>query len=127
MVDWKRLSREAGLRPGYDGTIDVALDGGRHQKVSVEVAESGATFIRVWSTVAGRTASEKIEDLARGAWFRNKSVDMVGFRTDEDGRLLGESRVPIAGLTSGEWAVYVRAVARACDRLEFLLTGRDFY
>jgi hypothetical protein len=33
--------------------------------------------------------------------------------------------VPTAGLDAEEWAFYVRTLAAACDRLEFVLTGGD--
>jgi hypothetical protein len=42
----------------------------------------------------------------------------VGFKIDGRGRLVGEAWVPPAGLNREEWSVYVRAVARACDRVE---------
>ncbi|HEU5178897.1 MAG TPA: hypothetical protein VFU24_15710, partial [Burkholderiales bacterium] len=57
------------------------------------------------------------------AWRRNRSSQLVGFRVDQRGRLVGEAWVPKAGLSAQEFQVYVRRVAAECDRFEYLLTG----
>ena len=54
-----------------------------------------------------------------------ESVFAMLRKTHQRGRLVGETWVPLAGLHAGEWATYVRALAWSCDRLEYLLTGRD--
>ena len=64
-------------------------------------------------------------DLPIQVWLRNRATALVGFRIDSRGRLVGEALVPKAGLTAEEFQIYVRAVAVQCDRLEYLLTGRD--
>jgi hypothetical protein len=39
--------------------------------------------------------------------------------------LVGDSWVPKVGLTRVEFLVYLRALAKECDRFEFQLTGED--
>ena len=52
-------------------------------------------------------------------------TELVGFRIDARGRLIGEAWVPKAGVTSSEFTSYLRAVAAECDRFEYQLTGSD--
>ena len=58
-------------------------------------------------------------------WQRNRRLMLVGMRFDKQGRLVGESWVPKAGLVGDEFLVYLRTLARECDRFEFQLTGED--
>ena len=124
-TDWRALSREAGLTLAGDGFL-VALGDGRQQQVFVEAADEQA--LRLWS-VAGapsRVAAAAIgESVHLLAWRRNRVSDLVGFKIDGRGRLIGEAWVHMAGLDAAEWRVYVTAVAQACDRTEYLLSGRD--
>ena len=113
-TDWRALSREAGLTLAGDGFL-VALGDGRQQQVFVEAADEQA--LRLWS-VAG--APSRVAAAAIG-----ESVHLVGFKIDGRGRLIGEAWVHMAGLDAAEWRVYVTAVAQACDRTEYLLSGRD--
>lgn len=122
-TDWRRLTRE----PDFDiqgDAISVRLEGERGQQVFIE--DANPTLLRVWSVAARPAMLQQLEegpDLY--AWRRNRHSDLVGFKTDNRGRLIGEAWVPTEGLNAGEWAVYVRAVALACDRVEYLLSGKD--
>lgn len=122
-TDWRRLSRDAGLQVTAEGLrVNV---GERQQAVVVEEPEGEHAALRVFS-IAGPprvTAAYDPPDLL--AWERNRASDLVGFKLDGRGRLIGEAWVPTAGLDADEWAFYVRTVAEACDRLEYLHTGRD--
>ena len=120
--DWRDLTRRAGLKL-QDGAIEVKAGAGRVQHLSV--AEEEVDTIRVWTMVARRSVVEALEKPELVAWIRNHHVDLVDFRIDSQGRLVGEATVPMAGLTVEEWSMYVRIVAQASDRLEYLLTGRD--
>lgn len=123
-VDWRRLSRESGLRADGE-TVRVAFEDGRSQVVRVEETAPGEGVLRLWSVVARPSVVESLEDPDRLARERNRVTDLVGFKRDARGRLIGEAWLPLAGLDADEWAFSVRALARACDRLEYLLTGRD--
>ena len=124
MFDWRSASRISGFVV-TNGEIEVTLAEPRKHRVSVE-EHLDRRELRLWA-VAARPAM--VPDDAEGphvhAWKRNRFSDLVGFKIDGRGRLVGEAWVPLAGLDTDEWALYVRAVARACDRVEYLLSGRD--
>lgn len=121
-VDWKDLTRRVGLRL-RDGTIEVQATDERVQRLSV--GEDEPAGLRIWTVVAHRSIVEKLNKPELVAWIRNRYVEVVDFRIDSQGRLIGEAAVATAGLTAEEWSFYVRTVAYASDRLEYLLTGRD--
>jgi hypothetical protein len=52
-------------------------------------------------------------------------MQLVGFRLDQKGRLVGEAWVPKAGLTRDEFLLYAKRVADECDLFEYHLTGKD--
>jgi hypothetical protein len=101
----------------------VQATDGRVQLVSVREEERGA--LRVWTIVARRSVLEGLDKPELLAWIRNRHLDLVDFRIDFHGRLVGEAVVATDGLTAEEWGIYVRTVVHAADRLEYLLTGRD--
>ena len=124
MTDWPRLV----LRAGYvlrHGSIRVGLDEGRQQIVNIEETNNGQ--LRLWATVAGRTEAGNHDQLELRIWNRNRFADLVGFTLDNQGRLVGQSMIPLAGITTEELALHIRTVASACDRFEYQLTGRDWY
>ena len=124
-IDWKQLTRAAGFKPEDGGEITVVLRGGRKHRVTVEPCED-QDLIRVWG-VAGRRAdlNSLREDSNIVAWTRNRHSELVGFKIDSRGRMIGEAWVPTAGLEADEWGLWVRAVAQSCDHIEYLLTGKD--
>jgi hypothetical protein len=103
-------------------TVVVRFADERHQHV--RVLDEGDS-LRVVGVVARRGVVEGLESIALRAWSRNRATQLVGFRLDDRGRLVGESWIPKAGLSGEELITYVRQVAAECDRLEYLLTGRD--
>ena len=121
-IDWRHLSREARL-PLEDGRINMGFaDSGRSHTVYVDETQKG---LRLWGIVAKPARRAQIESAELRAWLRNRVTELVGFKTDRHGRLIGEAWVPEAGLTADEWAFYVNTVARVCDHFEYVLTGRD--
>lgn len=122
-LDWRRLSREAGLEVDGDAIL-VSFPDERSQRVYVEVGERPG-LVRVWSFVARPSAVQQYEMPHIFAWERNAQSDLVGFKVDGRSRMVGEAWVPTAGLEKDEWRIYVETVAMATDRLEYLMTGRD--
>lgn len=119
--DWAALCAAPDFgREGSD--VVVSFGDGRSQRVSV--AEDGDVYV-LSSFVVRRETVANTPDLALQVWKRNRAVALVGFRIDQRERLLGEAWVPKVGLTAEEFQLYVRTVAAECDRLEYLLTGRD--
>ena len=123
-TDWRSLPRKSDFLVD-DHTITVDLAGGRTQRIYVEDGRESA-LLRIWSVVARSAVVDAVEDDPLFfAWQRNRVSDLVGFKVDPNGRPIGEAWVPFAGLSEEEWATYVIAVARSCDRAEYLLTGKD--
>ncbi len=121
--EWKRLCRGLGLVLGEDG-VNVRFSEGRKQWVSVTDDEDSYLLA---SVVLSPNALKQIqgETPEEHAWKWNRVSQLVGFRVDQRRGLVGQARVPKAGLTADEFVAYVRTVAAECDRFEYLLTGCD--
>lgn len=119
-ADWKRLSREAALRIDGEALV-VPCGGNRAHKVFVD--DTDGDSMRLWSVVVRRRNAPL--DAALVTWKINRYRELAGFRVAEHGRVIGESWVPTIGLTADEWKLHVETLAHACDRLEYLWTGRD--
>ncbi len=104
------------------GAVVVRLSAGRHHRVAVK--DVGATY-EMESIVAPASLVRALGDVPLRAWLRNRSSQLVGFRVDHRGRLIGEAWVPKMGLAPEEFQLYVLRVATECDRFEYLLTGSD--
>jgi len=102
--------------------IDVVFPGGRRHRVTVRVCREG---YRLAAVVVRQDVVAERPDLPILIWKRNRATALVGFRLDPGGRLIGESCVPRVGLSADEFRLHVRRLAGECDRLEYLLTGRD--
>ena len=132
--NWKALAREAGFRVSPEGTICVALSQGRKQTISFTL-NADETALRASTVIAtARTVEFALEGLnaatgtaLRYAWERNRLSDLFGFTYDQRGRLIGESWLPMDGLTAEEFGIYVRELARISDWHEFRLAGIDSY
>lgn len=122
-TDWRGWTREVGFATD-GGTVVIGLGDGRTQRVLVEEPDADGDAFRLSSVAARPSALSHVENPHLFAWDRNRTSDLVGFKVDGRGRLIGEAWVPTAGLEAGEWVSYVKAVAMACDRIEYLLTGR---
>jgi hypothetical protein len=59
------------------------------------------------------------------AAIRNRQLRLCGLSVDERKNLWGQCLVPKAGLDADEFQLCARHLAAECDRLEYLLTGRD--
>lgn len=123
-ADWCLLSRQARLRV-EENCIVVELPAGRAQRVRVRVDEAGDGFSLTSRIAPRRIVGRLMPQLAVRILEQNRLSELVGYRIDRRGRLVGESWVPAAGLEPDEWGFYVRTLATACDRLEFVLTGSD--
>ena len=126
-VDWRAFAKKAGYRP--DGnTIIVALENSRSQKVAVEEQRDGSS-LRLWSAIASKSRVEELGHLhpIEYAWERNRLSDLVGFSLDGRGRLIGETWIPSAGLTSAIFKLHLEEIARVCDWHEMRLSGEDSY
>lgn len=107
--------------------IRVSLGGtGRRQEVRIRERGDDVVF---WSTVLSPTqiprGRRRRAALKVAVWERNATVQLVGFGFDRRGRLIGQVRHPAEHLDPEELELYVNTLAVECDRLEYLLSGRD--
>ena len=122
MSDWKQLCRGA-ERISVDGeSAVIVMAGERRQRV--EIRETPETYEFV-SIVVRPSAIATVRDVPLRAWRRNRGLQLVGFRVDRRGRLVGEAWVPKAGLSREAFLLSVQRCAAECDLFEFHLTGRD--
>jgi hypothetical protein len=120
--DWRHFCRgEEGISVDADG-FEVVANGERHQRIAVRET---ADTLELTSIVARPSAIVGIPDVALRTWRRNRAMQLVGFRLDPKGRLVGEAWVPKAGLTRDEFLLYAKRVADECDLFEYHLTGKD--
>jgi hypothetical protein len=120
--DWRHFCRgEEGISVDGDG-FEIVTTGERHQRIAVR--ETTDTF-ELTGIVARPFAIVGIPDVALRTWRRNRAMQLVGFRLDQKGRLVGEAWVPKAGLTRDEFLLYAKRVADECDLFEYHLTGKD--
>lgn len=124
-VSWKGLCRDAGLK--YEGdSIRVPCGNDRFHVVRVD--DSDSQVIRLWSRVASRHQLAERPEMERPeieAWLVNRYRELIGFKVAERGTIIGESWIPTIDVAPDEWALYVRTLATACDRMEYLWTGAD--
>jgi len=119
--EWVRWCKGAALAVEGD-EVEVRFPDERGHRVRVEY--TGEAF-RLVGVVARRAVVEPLENITLRLWRLNRVTQVVGFRVDERERILGEAWVPKAGLSEAEFVSCLRQVAAGCDRLEYLLTGRD--
>jgi hypothetical protein len=103
-------------------TVNVRLTAGRSHRVRVVSDDTSWQF---QAMVSRRGVALSILELRLLVWQRNRNVDLVGFRVDARGRVIGEAWVPVAGTTAAEFRFALDTVARECDLLEYALTGSD--
>lgn len=109
-------------------SIVVSLAGGSQQVVRFRL-DQDTGVLRAASIIATPSVLKAacVDSPARYAWERNRLSDLVAFAVDKRDRLVGESWIPLTGLTPEEFSLYVRELARVCDWHEFRLSGQDYY
>lgn len=127
-ADWKAVARSCGYVVSRDDTITISLNGGTTQLLYCSL-DAFCGVLRVSSLIARQKTMEAIVDgePLRYAWERNRLSDLVGFSIDSRGHLIGETWIPLEGLTKSELDVYLTELARVCDWHEFRLAGVDEY
>jgi hypothetical protein len=106
------------------GEATISLPNGRAHIVYIRRASDKYVMTSrvIGSTKAGNIAPA---DLARLIWTRNRATDVVEFTLDETGRLVGRIEQVAERLNHTDLEFFLTALAQECDRLEYLLTGRD--
>ena len=116
------LTRKAALKQTGE---EIRVPCGRERFQRVHVDDSMGDVIRLWSVVVTRGGAQHLRNPSLEAWRINSYRELVGFKLAERGRVIGECWVPMIGITEDEWKTYVVTLAKACDRLEYLWTGKD--
>lgn len=119
--DWQRLCEAPDMRWKGQQVIVLFANGRSH---AVRVHDSADSYL-VTAVVAGADVVLQWDGMHLEAWLRNRHSRLVGFRVDEDGRMLAHGWTPKDGLTADAFQTLLRAVAREADRYEFHLTGAD--
>lgn len=102
--------------------VTVELDRNRRHRVQVIQHEDGWELSGRACT-AGQLSAANLDN--QDLWFRNRSLDLVGYVVDADGDVWVTAWLPFAGLTAPEFLITAREVAIEADRLEFHVTGLD--
>ena len=132
MHNWRKLLEAASQSRSLpfqklqllDNGAEIILANGRRQKFSIERETS---FYRLTSVVMGskRVEAYGIAETLNLAWQRNHEVAVVAFNVDRQGRLIGEIQLLADTLEADEAVFYIQQLMEECDRLEYLLVGRD--
>ena len=120
--DWREFCRRNAELAVDGDSVVVTFDNQRRHRL--DVRETDQTYVLA-GVVARHAIFAEVPDAALRAWRRNRSTQLVGFRVDRKGRLVGEAWVPKAGLERDEFLLYVMRVATECDLFEYHLTGKD--
>ena len=126
-ADWRPIARRAGFVVSPGGNIRILLEGRGTQAISIEMSDDSDALLARSIIASARVVREAATDGSpwRYAWERNRLSDLCGFTLDRRGRLVGETWIPLDGLTHDEFSLYVTELARVCDWHEFRLTGQD--
>ncbi len=107
------------------GQVQVLLPSGRSQNITIT---RDGLWYRMSSMVLGAdTAAEFLEDSQSlwWVWRRNANVDIVNFTLDKQGRLVGRVDQIAATMQEAELLFAISRLAIECDRMEYILVGRD--
>jgi hypothetical protein len=119
--EWETYCKAPDLSSDGTGVL-VRFASGRAQRVEITANDNGYVLR---SVVAKQSIASRDPDAALRTWLRNQQNNLVGFRIDERGRIVGEAILLKAGLTAGEFELVLRTVAVECDRFEYQLTWHD--
>lgn len=100
----------------------VRFNNGRRHSIRVRETER---VIELSGVVARSSLVHSIPEIDKRAWLRNRASQLVGFRIDQRGRLIGEAWLPKAGMEKDGFVLYLRRLAAECDWFELMLTGDD--
>lgn len=121
LESWESLARARDIEIDSKGTLVRFSDGRSHH---VTVIEHPDHFL-LRGLVVREAATKFNPEPMLAAAIRNRQSRLYGLSVDEKGSLWGQCTVPRAGLNTSEFQLLIRYLAAECDRLEYLLTGRD--
>ncbi len=121
------VERESGLKIsiGEEGrSLEVVFLNGRRQRITIE--HQGERYV-LTSVVLKTRQVEKIgrTEVLISLWQRNRETNAVAFSLDKRGQLVGRIEQLAETVDPEELALYLKLLARECDRFEYVLTGQD--
>jgi len=121
-MDWRNFCRGT-ANLSVDGEVaEVVTSEARHHRIVVRETPDA---LELRGVVVRASAVADIPDVCLRVWRRNRATQLVGFRIDQKGRLIGEAWAPKAGLVRAEFLFYLKHIATECDLFEYHLTGQD--
>ncbi|MGB6219632.1 hypothetical protein [Haloferula sp.] len=121
LQSWKKLARAKDILIEPKGILVRFADGRSHRVIVIDEADH---WILRCLIVRHADATFHPEPMLAAA-IRNRQLRLCGLSVDKRGHLWGQCMVPKAGLDADEFQLCARHLAAECDRLEYLLTGRD--
>ena len=122
MPDWQTFCKGSTNLSVNGEVIDVMTTETRRHRI---VVRDMPDVFELTGVVIRTSAVEKIPDVSLRIWRRNRATELIGFKVDQKGRLVGEAWIPKAGLSRDEFLFYVKHFASECDLFEYHLTGQD--
>jgi hypothetical protein len=120
--DWKTFCRGVeGV--SFDGeSVEVTQPNERRHRIIISDTKDAYELTGI---VARASILSDLSNVPLKGWRRNRATQLVGFKIDQKGRLVGKAWVPKAGLQREEFLFYLRHIATECDLFEYNLTGDD--
>ena len=118
---WKKLAKAKDIVIEPEGILVKFSDGRSHRVMVIEQPDDWCLRCLI---VRQASLTFDPQPLLAAA-IRNRQLRLCGLSVDKKGRLFGQCMVPKAGLDADEFQLCARHLAAECDRLEYLLTGRD--
>ena len=107
-----------------NGQLWIIFPDNRKQRINILQQGKYFTFR---SVVLGKAkVNQYYEDwLLSYIWQENKETPLVSYQIDKKGRLTGRITQLTETLDKEELLFYIEVLAKECDRMEYLLTGKD--
>ncbi|MEO5912692.1 MAG: hypothetical protein ABIS50_00550 [Luteolibacter sp.] len=121
LQSWGKLARAKDILIEPKGILVNFADGRSHRVLVIDQPDH---WILRGLVVRQASVAFDPEPMLAAA-TRNRQLRLCGLSVDVRGNLWGQSMVPKAGLDAHEFQLCARHLAAECDRLEYLLTGRD--
>lgn len=123
MAEWRRWCRHVRDFELDDAGLTVRFTSGRKHRVAIQ---EDVDHYDLFAVVARRAQLAAVDHLPERLWRLNRATQLVSFKTDRHGRVVATSWLPKAGLTPEEFQRAARRLAAESDRVELLLTGKDW-
>lgn len=122
MGDWRHHCQGLADIEIIGDIATVRFKNGRRHDIRVGEIEDAIVLTGI---VVRSSLVQSIPEVDKRAWLRNRASQLVGFRIDQRGRLIGEAWLPKAGMERDEFVLHLRRLAAECDWFELMLTGDD--